>query len=234
MSSKQLTGAALTAKIIKTRLNARYPSVKFSVTSDVFSMGDSVDIRWTNGPLKETVEAITQQYRQGSFDGMQDIYEYRNIDPSLGCKGAKYVHCNRQMSDEYRAMLAAKADEYYGKADTNDPGYYHRLAEIEKMFFPYPEAEHRPGAVSGQRNTAHSGLEMDIIKDIDTRDNSEIYVVKVKTRVDDFTALRREMGSFGGYYSRYKRGFIFKEDPTEMLYRGSGDEGDFRPKEESA
>jgi len=59
-SKRQLTGAALTAKVIKTRLKALYPSVKFSVRSDVFSMGDSVDIRWTDGPLRETIGKLSK------------------------------------------------------------------------------------------------------------------------------------------------------------------------------
>jgi len=88
-SKRQLTGAALTAKMLKKRLTALYPRVKFSVTSDNFSMGNSVDVRWTDGSLKETVEAITNQYQHGSFNGMEDMYEYTDIDPSLGCEGAK-------------------------------------------------------------------------------------------------------------------------------------------------
>ena len=72
-SKRQLTGAALTAKVIKKRLKALYPSVKFSVTSDVFSMGDSVDIRWTDGPFRETIEAITKPYQNGEFNSMEYV-----------------------------------------------------------------------------------------------------------------------------------------------------------------
>jgi len=89
--------------------------------------------------------------------------------------------------------------------------------DIEKEFFPYPEAEHKSVATVGQESTAISGLKIKIVKDVDTRDNSEIYVVKIITKVDDFGALRQEMKSCGSYYSRFKKGFIFTEDPTEML-----------------
>jgi hypothetical protein len=219
MGSRQLTGAALTAKVIKKRLSALYPKVKFSVTSEVFSMGNSVDIRWTDGPMQETVEAITKQYQYGSFDGMQDMYIYEAIDPSLGCEGAKYVQCHRKISSGHKAMLATKADEHFGRLNPNDSSYYRRLADIEKMFFPYPETEPKPesGGIVGKADTAIAGLEIKIIKDIDTRDNSEIFVVKIITKVDDFNSLRQAISPLGGYYSRFKRGFIFKEDPTEML-----------------
>ena len=55
MGKRQLSGAVLTANLIKKRLTALYPRVKFSVTSDTFSMGDSVDIRWTDGPTSEAM-----------------------------------------------------------------------------------------------------------------------------------------------------------------------------------
>ncbi len=58
-----------------------------------------------------------------------------------------------------------------------------------------------------------------INKDTDTRDNSDIWIVKPKERLskEDFTVLRTKMKNKGGYYSRYKGGFLFRQDPTELL-----------------
>lgn len=229
--ARQLTGAALTAKLIKKTLSSLYPKVKFSVRSDVFSMGDSVDIRWTDGPTQDAVEAIAKQYQHGNFNGMIDMYEYESIDPSLGCDGAKYVQCHRTTSPKHKAMLAAKADEHFGKLDPNDHSYHRRLAEIEKMFFPYPAADPKPCTAIAQGNGIVSGLEIKIIDDVDTRDDSKIYVVKIITKVADFASLREEMKSLGGYYSKYKRGFIFKEDPTAAL-KGDSEATDIGKREE--
>ena len=234
MGARQLTGAALTAKKIKERLTALYPRVRFSVTSDTFSMGNSVDIRWTDGPSSDAVNAITKQYQYGSFDGMTDSYNYSGTDPALGCDGAKYVQCHRRTSPEYHAQIVGKAEEHYGRLDPSDIGYRSKLAEIEKMFFDYPQAEPTQGVVIGQGGRMLSGLEYEVIKDVDTRDNSELYVVKIITRVGDFKALRREMDSFGGYYSRFKHGFIFREDPTAALKGGSDDAESDQREEKSA
>jgi len=217
MAKRQLTGAALTAKKIKERLTTLYPRVKFSVTSDTFSMGNSVDIRWTDGPTSDAVNAITKQYQYGNFDGMTDSYDYTGIDTALGCDGAKYVHCHRRTSAEYRAMIAAKADEHYGALNPDDYGYQSKLADIEKLYFAYPQAEPKQAVIAGQSSSTLSDLDYEVIKDVDTRDQSELYVVKIITRVKDFATLRQEMKSIGGYYSRYKRGFIFREDPTAAL-----------------
>ena len=141
-SKRQLTGAALTAKVIKKRLTTLYPQVKFSVRSDVFSMGNSIDIRWTDGPMQKSVEAVTGQYQRGSFNCMTDMYEHVGINPSLGCEGAKYVECHRTISSGYMAAIVEKAKGRYGILDPNDYGYYRKLADIEMEFFAYPEAEH--------------------------------------------------------------------------------------------
>lgn len=65
-----------------------------------------------------------------------------------------------------------------------------------------------------------------ITPDTDTRDNSSLYVVTLAERVsrDKFEEIRKYISSIGGYYSRFKRGFIFREDPTEAL-TGEAPEG---------
>ena len=67
---------AATAAAIKAELKAAFPNCKFSVTSDSFSGGDATRIHWTDGPTSKEVEAITSKYQYGSFNGMEDIYEY--------------------------------------------------------------------------------------------------------------------------------------------------------------
>ena len=59
----------------------------------------------------------------------------------------------------------------------------------------------------------------DIKEDTDTRDNSKIYVVKVIETLDkdEYISLNQYIKSIGGYYSKFKRGFIFKNYPIELL-----------------
>lgn len=66
---------ARASKHMKRELREAFPGVKFSVRSDSYSMGDSVDVTWTNGPTSEQVKTITRKYQQGSFNSMEDIYE---------------------------------------------------------------------------------------------------------------------------------------------------------------
>lgn len=58
-----------------------------------------------------------------------------------------------------------------------------------------------------------------IEEDTHTKTGEKIWVAKLKNRVDrdEFQQIKAEIEGKGGYYSRYKRGFIFSEDPTNKL-----------------
>lgn len=53
----------------------------------------------------------------------------------------------------------------------------------------------------------------------DTRDGSKLWIVKILETLDreEYKAENEAMKSRGGYYSRFKKGFIFRFDPSEML-----------------
>jgi hypothetical protein len=67
--------------------------------------------------------------------------------------------------------------------------------------------------------TELNGLHFEIKEDTDTRDNSKIFVVKVVEKLDreQYIIVNNNIKAIGGYYSKFKHGFIFKEDPTELL-----------------
>jgi hypothetical protein len=85
--------------------------VKFSVTSDSFSMGNSVDVRWVDGPTSKDVEKVSDKYQEGNFDGSDDSYKYDRsvdgeaVDTVLG--RAKYCHTNRSLSPELQEIVEA-------------------------------------------------------------------------------------------------------------------------------
>ena len=108
---------AQTAAAIRKRLRETFPKVKFSVTCDSFAGGNSVSIHWTDGPITEIVDHITRQYAWGTFDPYTDCSGMREIDPALGCRGAKFVQTSRSYSAERRAEIEAHAAETFGSVD---------------------------------------------------------------------------------------------------------------------
>jgi hypothetical protein len=104
---------ALAAANIRRELKAAFPTIKFSVRSDCYSMGDSVDISWELGPTEAEVSAITGKYADGTFNGMTDSYEYDHDRSWTGKYGsAQYVHCTRDCSKARPAIEAQLAELY--------------------------------------------------------------------------------------------------------------------------
>lgn len=58
-----------------------------------------------------------------------------------------------------------------------------------------------------------------ILEDTDTRTGEKIYLVKVAEKLsrEEYITINKYIKSLGGYYSRFKHSFLFKEDPTEKL-----------------
>jgi hypothetical protein len=110
--SRPKSDSATTATAIKLNLKAIFPGVKFSVRSDNFSMGDSVDISWTDGPKSDLVDLIADMYQSGSFDGMTDMYNYCDIDQRLKAPGAKYVSTHRNLSEDFKKSLLPYLRKY--------------------------------------------------------------------------------------------------------------------------
>lgn len=92
-------GLQAAAKNIRIELKAAFPGVTFSVKSRRFSMGDAIDVSWTDGPVSAQVQAIINKYSAGSFDGMQDLYTYSGEAFTKAFGDAKYVHSKRSLSD---------------------------------------------------------------------------------------------------------------------------------------
>lgn len=66
-----------------------------------------------------------------------------------------------------------------------------------------------------------------VIADVDTRDNSPLWVVKVLDSLDreEYLEEQKQMKALGAYYSRFKGGFIFRYDPSSALKAGKAPKG---------
>lgn len=122
VATKELT------KRIKKELTAGFPGVKFSV-KQAASYG-SLSINWQDGPTSNEVQAKVNRYEGGDFNGMIDLYE-RKDDSSLVIENgvewsARYIHYNREMSDETEISLIEWARNYY--SDLRNDWDYQNMA----------------------------------------------------------------------------------------------------------
>ena len=101
------------AKLLRTKLAAAFPAIKFSVRSSRFSMGESIDVSWTDGPSEARVKEITNAFKDISRDSAGEI---------LG-GGNRYLGLERSFSSSATTWAAKQAPNASGAY----PSESHRL-----------------------------------------------------------------------------------------------------------
>lgn len=94
---KKLSTHAEAAKHIRLELKKAFPLIKFSVTSQSYSGGNSIHVEWMNGPTSDMVSGIVSKYQCGHFNGMEDIYENTNRRNDI--PQVKYVQVRRNVCE---------------------------------------------------------------------------------------------------------------------------------------
>lgn len=97
---------------IRKELKKAFPAVKFSVRKERYG---SVLVSWTDGPTVARVEAITDRYVEGHFDGSDDCYKYERSPWTEVFGGARYISTRREQSNALiERAIDAVFDMYAG------------------------------------------------------------------------------------------------------------------------
>jgi hypothetical protein len=135
-----------TAKLIRKALKESFPGVKFSVRSDVYSGGSSINVSWTDGPTSKMVEAVAKTFQGAYFDGMQDYKgsTFAMIDGEQVRFGADFVFCERRTTRAFLERVKAAAIRMYGE----------KFAAVEIKDSSYDNTAYfdRTNAVADERN----------------------------------------------------------------------------------
>lgn len=97
----------LAAVNIRTELKRAFPNVRFSVRKEDWG---SIRVTWTDGPTESAVKEITDKYKGGSFNGMEDIYVHADSPWTTLFGGSKYVFTARDASP---ALIGRAIDELF-------------------------------------------------------------------------------------------------------------------------
>lgn len=97
--SDKVNALVAAAKNIRIELKRAFPGVKFTVRTERYSGGDSINVGWIDGPMTDQVRSIIGKYAAGTFDGMTDCYNYAPGAWNTAFGDAKYVFANRDMSE---------------------------------------------------------------------------------------------------------------------------------------
>jgi hypothetical protein len=95
------------AKLLRAKLAAAFPATKFSVRTSRFSMGESIEVGWTDGPSEKRVKEIIDAFKDISRDSAGEIL----------AGGNRYLGLDRSFSSSATAWAAKQtenADGDYG------------------------------------------------------------------------------------------------------------------------
>lgn len=103
-----MKNTAQTTRTIKKHLKEIF-GINAKVSSKSYAGGSSIRIKYRGGCNPELVEKALTGIEYGSFDGMQDLYEYNKSEFMI--KGErlqqfKYAFVTREISDEFFLRLA--------------------------------------------------------------------------------------------------------------------------------
>ena len=126
----------------------------------------------------------------------------------------------RVSSEEW--VVICKYMDYVGGGYSNYIKGFVFYADPEAMFERdgqtvrwLPEEEITPVENNQLPVIEFHGYNVTAEQDVDTRDNSTIYVLKIKDNLSSvqYASARNTFSKLGGYYSSFKKGFIFKTNP---------------------
>lgn len=172
--------------------------------TEVFCNTANVPTEKMTSILKK-VDAIVSSYNREDCDGMIDYFDVRfyYFDCKIGKWDKEYV-CNPERAKKIKQKKVKTSVKTDIKENENENTVAEEVTETTI-------------------SVENKEIKIIVSDDIDTRDNTEIKVVKLvdKLSKDDFNVVRAYFKSVGGYYSRFKRGFIFTELPETIALQGN-------------
>lgn len=191
-------------------------------------------VETASGSLKDgQCFILKNSFNYGRYKGL--VYRIHEV----GEEGKKYFTAyklNRKLSKECHGMASQNNVWYIGTADTItkwiDKGAI-SWCDIQEVKIPYEvekvvkktlKADKKPVQKTTTEATEGTitdieNLTFEVSEDTDTRTNEKIYLVKVAEKLsrEEYVKVNKYVKSIGGYYSKFKHAFLFKENPTSLL-----------------
>ena len=152
-------------------------------------------------------------------DNANGYYQFTPIHLNLKAETMKqlfndgYIEIlERHESTKGEAVKPKKGSKQKGKSVISEPV----KAEENPVNETTPEATENP---TEKPTDEKKGISFTVSAGTDTRDNSKIYVAKLTEKIsrEEYQSINQQIKTIGGYYSRFKKGFIFKDDPSAKL-----------------
>lgn len=234
------------AKIVRAYVKEKYPTYKFSVRTHYASMCQELTVKLKESPIEiyksveeinynESVEFVKKALRNNLWNvdnwSREDFEkEYKKITEEHGNFYKIMNEATKAVIDDVDAFVNSyNYDDCDGMIDYFDVNFYYfgccenngvnvkivpKTAHIKNK-----KSDPKTTKKAASENVNFKNLHFEISEDVDTRNNEKIYCVKISEKLtrEEYKQANEEMKTRGGYYSRFKHAFIFKEDPSKIL-----------------
>lgn len=202
-------------RLIREGLRLMFPTMKYSVSFSTYSGGSSIHVTLMEAPFDPFAD---DQYRE---HGHLQVNQFHiDADDRLTDRAKDTMKKVNELIKSYQW------DDSDGMIDYFDVNFYYNI-NIGKWDKPFKVVE-KTDRIGTQADPIHKKVvqtdvsgkyDLSVNEDVDTRDNSKLFVVKLgqSLNIDEFKKLASVIKSLGGYYSKFKKGFIFRNDPTEII-----------------
>ena len=236
------------AQIVRAYIKEKYPTYKFSVRTSYASMCQELHVDLKESPIEiyKTADELDDEDKKeflrktrrnfyctlDSWTDEEFKTEYNRITEEHG----NFYKVLNEVTKAVEKDVDAFVNSYNyhdcdGMIDYFDVDFYYfgclrnngadvkivpKTARLKTKGDKMTKAKQaEPSNAIGQKGR----YTYDITKGEDTRDGSELWIVRILETLDKaaYIAENKAMKERGGYYSKFKHGFIFRFDPTEIL-----------------
>lgn len=236
------------AAIIRAYIKELYPIYKFSVRTKYASMCQELYVKLKEAPkpiykdfsdlTDKDIDDVTHKlivnryldtangwYKsdvEKQYDERDDFYKVytdevakmlKDIDRQV--ESYNYDDCD-SMIDYFHVKF------YYFDCKPEDLKIVPKTARIKNKNTSLLEKSKNKSESNFETIENKSSYTYNITKGEDSRDGSELWLVRISEKLerDAYITENKEMKDRGGYYSKFRKAFIFRFDPTEILNGG--------------
>lgn len=220
------------AALIRNYIKEVYPTYKFSVRIDRYSMGQTL---YTE--LKEAPQDIYKTRDELTNEDLNVIYRKLKVN--------SYYNGDELGGEEFeQALQKAWSESNFYKVYNEVTQIMIKDVEREVKSYNYQDIDSmidyfhvdfhyfgvkvssdlkivkKQARVKSKENTENSEHKRyNIEKSQHTKTGEDIWLVKISDKLgrNEFLQEKQKMKEMGGYYSKYTHSFVFKEDPSENL-----------------
>jgi hypothetical protein len=219
------------AQIVRAYVKQKYPNYKFSVRTSYASMCQELHIELKESPVEvyKTFGELTDDDKNTLRRRMMrnDLFkldcwtdaELKTEFERVWNENGNFYRC---LNDVTQAVID-DVDKFVKSYNYEDCDGQIDYCNVDFYYFGCVQNNGQDIKIVKPANKSDylscNDYTYKITKGIDTRDGSELWVVKFSNKMtrEEYLSVSAQINSIGGYYSKYKHGFIFKNDPTEPL-----------------